>query len=96
MTETGFGDSQYSFIKVLSTRPAAAGRLVHGDERRRGRGVRVRQLILCIEQRPLRVEHLEEVGEPRLEPLLRQLGGMRARRHRLGENADALVRASRT
>ena len=33
------------------------------------------ELILCVEQRTLRAQHLEEVREPRLEPLLREICG---------------------
>ena len=51
-------------------RPGSSNRLVDSDQRRRGRGVARRELVLSIQQRALGVEHLQEVGEASLEPLL--------------------------
>ena len=54
--------------------------------------MRLRELVLGVELRALRVEHLQEVRQPRLEPLLRELGRTRARAHRFVQQRQPRVR----
>ena len=65
--------SRKGFCAQSARRPRSAGGLVQRDERRPRLRLRGRQLILRVEQRALRIEHLQEIGEPRLEPLLREI-----------------------
>src|SRR5437870_5628974 len=67
----------------LARRELAAQRLVERCVRRRGVGVRLRELILGVELRALGVEHLEEVGHPTLEAEARKISRPRARRGRV-------------
>src|SRR6202022_104843 len=77
---------------MLSNRPRPPDRLVNRDERCRCRSTSLLQLVFRIEQRSLRIQHLQEVGESRLEPLLRQVCRAGARAYRALEDGDARVR----
>src|ERR1700693_1140710 len=73
-------------------RPSPSDRLVHRNERSRRRSVPLRQLTFCVEQRPLGIQHLQEIREPRFEPLLRQICRPSARPYRALENRQTRVR----
>src|SRR5207302_6550517 len=63
----------YDCTIVLLGGPSPTDRFVNRHEGSRCRRVAHRQLVLRIEQCSLRIEHLQEIGETSLEPLLRQL-----------------------